>query len=99
VSPPAVDPAAVAGALSGLRALDKLAQLTPDDLRRLAAFLTANVEQVRGASFVDAIVAAAAEHGLTPPAAGADPVAWLDQHLAAIARALGLVFNARGELG
>lgn len=94
-----VDPESLAGAMRGLRALDALAQLTAEDLRRLTVWWTATVAQLRGATFVDALADAAAEHGMTPPPLGSDPLAWCDQELAAIARALQLILKARGELG
>lgn len=92
-------PEALASAMRGLRALDALAQLTAEDLRRLMVWWSATVAQLRGATFVDALADAAAERGVTPPPLGSDPVAWCDQELAAVARALQLIMRARGELG
>jgi hypothetical protein len=80
-------------------AIDHLEQLQPDDLRRLMAFLNAQVAMARGHGFVDAVVVSAAAAGMTAPPATADPIAWLDQELAALAGSITLILNARGALG
>jgi hypothetical protein len=76
-----------------------LEQLGPGDLRRMVVWANAQVALVRGTPFVDALRDAYAEQAVRPPPDGADPVAWVDQELAALTRALSIVMHARGALG